>query len=72
MRYSRLHPQNAPASGRVLPSLSWTVGSDPAVTVAVSELTDVGYVIAPDAQTIELTARGFDAVQGGAHRNDSG
>ena len=38
------------------------LGTDPTVTVAVSELARAGYVTAPDARTIELTARGFDAL----------
>jgi hypothetical protein len=43
-------------------------GSDPAVAAAVSELTGAAYLRAPDADTIELTARGFDAVQRGDYR----
>ncbi|ACL55127.1 hypothetical protein [Methylobacterium nodulans] len=39
------------------------LGSEPTLTAAASELTDAGYVIAPDADTIELTARGFDTLQ---------
>jgi hypothetical protein len=42
-------------------------GTDPAVAAALSELVDLGYVEHPDAHTIELTARGFDA----AHRPDA-
>ncbi len=42
-------------------------GTDPAVATALSELADLGYVEHPDAHTIELTARGFDA----AHRPDA-
>jgi hypothetical protein len=38
------------------------LGSDPAVVVAVSELASAGYLIAPDARTVELTTTGFDAI----------
>lgn len=37
-------------------------GTDPAVTVAVSELAHAGYVAAADAGTIELTHRGYGAL----------
>ena len=40
----------------------------PAVAAAISELTELEFVITPDAQTIELTERGFDAVQRGNYR----
>jgi Mn-dependent DtxR family transcriptional regulator len=36
---------------------------EPTVVAAVSELTRRQYVLAPDADTIELTALGFDAIQ---------
>src|SRR4051794_29727944 len=39
--------------------------TDPAMSAAVSELVRAGYVRAPDAETIELTAEGFDAIQRG-------
>jgi hypothetical protein len=38
-------------------------GKDPAVVAALSELVGFGYVTHPDANTIEITARGFDALQ---------
>ncbi|MGY2047977.1 hypothetical protein [Methylobacterium sp. JK268] len=34
-------------------------GTDPAVAVAISELARAGYVVTPDAGTIELTPRGY-------------
>jgi hypothetical protein len=40
-------------------------GTDPAVAVAVSELSHLGYVTTPDAGTIELTDLGFDAIHRG-------
>ena len=43
-------------------------GTDPAIATALSELTDLKYVEHPDAHTIELTPRGFDA----AHRPHTG
>jgi hypothetical protein len=39
-------------------------GADPAVAVAIAELRDAGFLITPDAETVELTAKGFDAIQG--------
>ena len=44
------------------------LGTDPAVTVAILELIDAGYLVAPDAETVELTTKGFDAIQGGTYR----
>lgn len=38
-------------------------GTDPSIAVAVSELTQLGYVSVPDARTVELTDVGFDAIQ---------
>jgi len=38
-------------------------GTDPAVVAAISELAGFGYVTHPDANTIEITARGLDALQ---------
>jgi len=35
-------------------------GTDPAVAVAVSELARTGYVATPDADTVELTPRGYE------------
>jgi hypothetical protein len=42
--------------------------TDPVITEAVRELIEVGYLTAPDAETIELTAEGYDAIQR-AHLN---
>ena len=52
-------------------TLDARLGTDPAVAVAVSELIDVGYVITPDANTVELTAAGFDAIQREQYRKGS-
>ena len=38
-------------------------GTDPAIATAPSELAGRHYIEHPDARTIELTARGFDAAQ---------
>jgi hypothetical protein len=46
------------------------IGTDPAVAVAVSELIRAGYLIAPDATTVELTAADFDATERGNYRNE--
>ncbi|GJE03361.1 hypothetical protein [Methylobacterium isbiliense] len=40
-------------------------GTDPAVAVAISELARAGYVATPDAGTIELTPRGYEALVSG-------
>jgi hypothetical protein len=40
-------------------------GTDPAVSVAVSELKQLGYVTVPDTGTVELTGLGFDAIHRG-------
>ena len=45
---------------------------DPAIAAAISELTHLGYVSAPDADTVELTALGFDAIQLEDYRKPSG
>ena len=45
------------------------LGTDPAVAVAISELTHAKYMIAPDAGTLELTVLGFDAIQRGDYRS---
>ena len=37
--------------------------TDPVVAEAVRELIEVGYITAPDSETIELTAEGYDAIQ---------
>ncbi len=37
-------------------------GTDPAVAAAISELARTGYVATPDAGTIELTTRGYEAL----------
>jgi Mn-dependent DtxR family transcriptional regulator len=39
--------------------------TEPPITAAISELIRAGYLAAPDAETIELTAEGFDAIQRG-------
>ncbi len=57
-----------PGARITIATLDANLGTDPTVAVAVSEFTDLGYVIAPDAGTIELTDRGFDAVQLGTYR----
>ena len=36
--------------------------------LAAIELIDAGYLVAPDAETVELTTKGFDAIQGGTYR----
>ena len=40
-------------------------GTDPAVAAAISELARTGYVATPDAGTIELTPRGYEALMSG-------
>ncbi|MEE7456531.1 hypothetical protein MPAR168_13050 [Methylorubrum populi] len=40
-------------------------GTDPAVTVAISELAHAGYVATPNGGTIELTHRGYGALAQG-------
>jgi hypothetical protein len=59
-----------PGARMTIATLDARFGTDPAVAVSVSELTHLGYVTTPDAGTIELTARGFDAVQGGDYRGN--
>jgi hypothetical protein len=49
----------------IMATLDAHFGADPAVAVAVSELTHLGYVATPDAATIELTDLGFDAIHHG-------
>jgi hypothetical protein len=50
-----------PGARMTMTTLDAHFGTNPAVAVAVSELTHLGYVTAPDAATIELTDLGFDA-----------
>lgn len=57
-----------PGARMTIASLDTRIGSDPAVAVAVSELRDAGYLIAPDAETVELTPKGFDAIQRANYR----
>jgi|tagenome__1003787_1003787.scaffolds.fasta_scaffold20316361_1 Mn-dependent DtxR family transcriptional regulator len=37
--------------------------TDPVIAEAVRELIEAGYLTVPDADTIELTAKGYDAIQ---------
>ena len=57
-----------PGARILIETLDANVGTEPVVAAAVSELTDLEYVIAADANTVELTARGFDAVRRGDYR----
>jgi hypothetical protein len=41
------------------------LGPDAAIDEGIRELVDAGYITAPDAGTVELTADGFDAIQRG-------
>jgi hypothetical protein len=52
-------------------NLDHRFGADPAVAVAIAELRDVGSLITPDAETVELTAKGFDAIQGGGYHPEN-
>jgi hypothetical protein len=54
-----------PGARMIMAMLDAHFGTDPAVAVAVSELTHLGYVTTPDAATIELTDLGFDAIHRG-------
>jgi hypothetical protein len=55
---------NLKAGARVtLRELDSCFGSDPSLTVAVSELVSGGYLTAADANAVELTARGVRAAQ---------
>ena len=57
-----------PGARMTMATLDAHFGTDPAVAVAVSELKQLGYVTTPDAETVELTDRGFDAIhRGGYH-----
>ena len=50
-----------PGARLTMATLDAHFGTDPAVAVAVSELKQLGYVIVPDAGTVELMDLGFDA-----------
>ena len=53
-----------PGARLMIEHLRGRVGAtDPAITEAVRELIEAGYLTAPDAETIELTAEGYDAIQ---------
>jgi hypothetical protein len=54
-----------PGARMTMATLDAYFGTDPAVAVAISELTHLGYVTTPDAGTIELTDLGFDAIHRG-------
>ena len=54
-----------PGARMTMATLDAHFGTDPAVAVAVSELTHLGFVTTPDAATIELTDLGFNAVHRG-------
>ncbi|WP_244470707.1 hypothetical protein [Microvirga massiliensis] len=57
-----------PGARMTIPELEARLGTAPAIAVGISELVEAGYLIAPDSRTIELTPRGFDALQDGADR----
>ncbi|MBZ6078094.1 hypothetical protein [Microvirga puerhi] len=57
-----------PGARMTMATLDAHFGADPAIAVAVSELIHLGYVMAPDAETVELTDLGFDAIHRGAYR----
>ncbi len=57
-----------PGARMTMATLDAHFGADPAVAVAVSELKQLGYVTTPDAGTVELTDRGFDAIHRGSYR----
>ena len=54
-----------PGARITMATLDAHFGTDPAVVVAVSELSHLGYVTTPDAETVELTDLGFDAIHRG-------
>ncbi|EIM27159.1 LexA family transcriptional regulator [Microvirga lotononidis] len=58
-----------PGARLTMATLDAHFGTDPSVAVAVSELAHLGYVVVPDARTIELTDRGFDAIHGRTYRD---
>jgi hypothetical protein len=60
-----------PSARMTMATLDAHVGTDPAVAAAVSELVHLGYVVAPDPGTVELTDRGFLVIQRGDYRQIS-
>lgn len=54
-----------PGARMTVAKLDAHFGTDPTVAVAISELKYLGYMIVPDAETVELTDLGFDASQRG-------
>jgi hypothetical protein len=54
-----------PGARITMATLDAHFGTDPAVAVAISELKQLGCVIVPDAETVELTDLGFDAIHRG-------
>jgi hypothetical protein len=54
-----------PGARMTMATLDAHFGTDPAVAVAISELKQLGYVIVPDAGTVELADFGFDAIHRG-------
>ncbi|NBJ13461.1 hypothetical protein [Microvirga arsenatis] len=54
-----------PGARMTIAEIDERLGTDPAVAVAIRELINAGYLVAPDASTVKLTARGFDAIHGG-------
>jgi hypothetical protein len=60
-----------PGARMMIGRLDAQIGTDPVVAVAVSELIHAGYMIAPDADTVELTAAGFDALQRAGYRDET-
>jgi hypothetical protein len=54
-----------PGARMTMATLDAHFGTDPAVAVAISELKQLGYVMVPDAGTVELTDLGFDAIHRG-------
>ena len=57
-----------PGARMTMATLDAHFGTDPAVAVSVSELAHLEYVTTPDAGTVELTDRGFDAIHRGSYR----
>jgi hypothetical protein len=52
-----------PGARMVQATLQQHVPGRLALIVAISELRELGYLSTPDAETVELTARGFDLIQ---------
>ena len=52
-----------PGARITITALDHRFGTDPAVAAAITELRDAGIPITPDVETVELTAKGFDAIQ---------